>query len=68
MKLTINGEQKDVELTGDATVSQLLERLGMAGRPVAVEHNRSIVPKREHDRATLSDGDSLELVTLVGGG
>ena len=68
MKLTINGETKDVPLPADATIVELLDQMGLKGRPVAVERNRQIVPRREHDQTTLAEGDALELVTLVGGG
>jgi len=68
MKLTINGETKDLELPADATIVELLDQMGLKGRPVAVERNREIVPKREHDQTPLAEGDTLELVTLVGGG
>jgi len=39
-------------------------------RPVAfaVEVNRRVVPRRDHAATLLQDGDSIEIVTLVGGG
>ncbi len=66
MKVKVNGEMR--ELADDATVSQLLEQLGLASAPAAVEVNREVVPKRRHDQTTLVDGDVVEVVTLVGGG
>jgi sulfur carrier protein len=66
MKLTINGEQ--TEYPDGLTVRQLLERLGLADRRVAVERNGDIVPFRTFADAKLAEGDVLELVTLVGGG
>jgi len=68
MELTINGETQDIDLADDATIAVLIERMGLKDRPVAVERNRQIVPRREHDQTRLADGDTLELVTLVGGG
>ncbi|PYQ55785.1 MAG: thiamine biosynthesis protein ThiS [Acidobacteria bacterium] len=41
---------------------------GLAGRPVAVEHNRRVVPRAEHASVRLNHGDTLEIVTFVGGG
>ena len=38
------------------------------GRAVAVEVNKKIVPRKTHDQARLTDGDVVEVVTLVGGG
>lgn len=65
MKLTINGQSR--ELDADR-VDRLLEVLEMAGQAVAVELNQQVVPKRDHATTPLKDGDVLELVTLVGGG
>jgi sulfur carrier protein len=66
MKLTVNGEQR--ELPDGASIDALLEAMGLAGQPVAVEVNRQVVPKRQHPNHTLADGDTIEMVTLVGGG
>jgi len=65
MHLIINGEQQLVP--DQLTVLQLLEHLHITG-PVAVECNRSIIPRAEHGTAELRDGDSLEIVHFVGGG
>lgn len=65
MRLTVNGETRDFPVT---RVDGLLEALGLAGQAVAVELNEAVVPKRQHAETALSDGDVLELVTLVGGG
>ncbi len=65
MKLTLNGQPHDADA---ATVRQLIEQLGLAEQPVAVELNRHVVPRKAHDQTPLHDGDVLEVVTLVGGG
>lgn len=63
--IQINGDPKRVEA---ATVSALLEELGLAGQPVAVERNRDVVPHTDRVATPVADGDRFELVTLVGGG
>jgi len=65
IELAVNGEAKK---TDASTVEELLKELGLAGQAVAVEVNRSVVPKKEHGQTTLNAGDQVELVTLVGGG
>lgn len=65
MQLTINGETQTVEAT---TISELIHEMGLTGQAVAVELNRQVIPKRQHDKTVLSEGDTLEVVTLVGGG
>ena len=66
MRLMVNGEELNFS-TGN-TVRQLLEQLHLADRPVAVERNGQIVPHSTFDQAELTEGDILEVVTLVGGG
>lgn len=65
IELKVNGEEKK---TDSATVEELLIELGLAGQAVAVEVNQSVVPKKQHGESLLNDGDTVELVTLVGGG
>lgn len=66
MQLTVNGETREV---GEVTsVRELVVLLGIGNGPVAVEVNRSIVPKAEHASFALHDGDVVEIVRFVGGG
>jgi len=70
MNLQING--KESEFCGDAaggfTLAALVESLGMKPDRVAVELNRSIVPRDRWASTQLSEGDRLEVVHFVGGG
>ena len=66
MQITVNDEPRQ---TPDAiTVAGLLDELGLAGKPVAVEVNRQLVPRQRHAEHRLAAGDKVEIVTLVGGG
>ena len=65
MKLTINGEEKDVTA---ANVAELVAQLGMKPDRVAIELNREIVPRDGWRATALRDGDKLEIVHFVGGG
>ncbi len=67
MQITVNGEKR-VFPGSVMRIDQLLEALDLAGQAVAVELNEAVVPKKQHAETALSDGDVLELVTLVGGG
>jgi sulfur carrier protein len=66
MDIEVNGEGRQV--ADQTTVAALLQLLGIAGGPVAVERNRQIVPRAEHATTLLADGDQLEVVQFVGGG
>ena len=49
-------------------VADLLRRLELVGRKIAVEQNGEIVPKSAHASTVVNDGDRLEIVVAVGGG
>jgi len=66
LHVVVNGEERAV-LEG-TTVAGLLADLGLARQHVAVEANREIVPRAEHESRVLASGDHLEIVTFVGGG
>jgi sulfur carrier protein len=64
--LTINGECRRFD--APLTVAQLLERLELADKRIALERNGEIVPRGSFPVARLADGDRLEIVVAVGGG
>ena len=66
MQITVNGEPRDV--ADRLTVAELLLQLDLRPRQVAVEVSRVIVPRSRHDCHALLPNDSIEIVTLVGGG
>ena len=66
MKLTVNGAEKTV--AEGLTLAQLVRELGLDKNPIAIEVNRQVVPRDRHGETRLSEGDRLEIVTLVGGG
>lgn len=66
MELQVNGQAKDVK--DRMTVSELLDALDVARQRVAVEVNRELVPRSQHETTKLTAGDKIEIVTLVGGG
>ncbi|GAA5176346.1 sulfur carrier protein ThiS [Niveibacterium umoris] len=66
IEIVLNGAPQT--LPAETTVAQLLERLGYAGKRLAVERNGEIVPKGRHADARLTQGDRIEIVVAVGGG
>ena len=66
MNCTVNGETR--ELPENTSVEGLIELLGLAGSICAAEVDKKIVPKRERSETILQDGQTIEIVTLVGGG
>ena len=66
MTIHLNGEARNVP--EGCTIAALLELLEVRMKGVAVERNQEVIPRAEHDSTTLSEGDRVEVVTLVGGG
>jgi sulfur carrier protein len=66
MRIQVNGQPRDID--SGSTVAKLLDNLGVTQPHVAVELNLEVVPRAEHARTILREGDRLEVVTLVGGG
>ncbi len=64
--LRING--KPVELAEPTSLLVYLEQLGVSPRAVAVEHNGIIIERDAYATTTLSGGDIVEIVRMVGGG
>ncbi len=66
MEIAVNGERQEVE--PGTTIAELLARLGIEPRNLAVEHNGEFVDEGELAAAHLKAGDTLEIVRFVGGG
>ncbi|MBI3042891.1 MAG: sulfur carrier protein ThiS [Betaproteobacteria bacterium] len=64
--ITINGELRRFETPMNC--AELLDKLELAGKRVALERNGEIVPRGRHAEQRLADGDRLEIVVAVGGG
>ncbi len=66
IEITVNGTPH--RLDPPCLISQLLDRLELTGKRLAVELNGEIVPRSQHASTSLADGDRLEIVVAVGGG
>ncbi len=66
MNIQVNGQSREV--ADGSTVAELLNELGVTQPHVAVEVNLEVIPRAQHRETLLTDGDRVEVVTLVGGG
>lgn len=66
LSITLNGEPRSV--ADGLTIAGLVADIGLNPAKVAVERNRTIVPRSTLADVLLADGDELEIVHFVGGG
>ncbi len=63
--ITVNGEIVQLDAV---PLSELLTQMNLGNRLCAVEVNKELIPHKERETYVLQDGDSVEIVTIVGGG
>ena len=66
ISITVNGERR--QFNGPLNCADLLARLELTGKRVALERNGEIVPRSRFPEQNLDEGDTLEIVVAVGGG
>lgn len=64
--VTVNESRLSFE--APVSVAELIERLSLGGKRVAVERNGELVPRSQHGDVSVADGDRIEIVVAVGGG
>jgi sulfur carrier protein len=66
ISITVNGERR--QFNGPLNCAELLARLELSGKRVALERNGEIVPRSRFPEQSVDEGDTLEIVVAVGGG
>lgn len=66
ISITVNGDRR--QFSGPLNCAELLGRLELSGKRVALERNGEIVPRSRYSDQALADGDAVEIVIAVGGG
>lgn len=66
MEIIVNGTARAIP--DQTSASELLETLGLAGKRLALEINREIVPRSSFDQHIIRPGDRVEIVHAIGGG
>ena len=65
-KIQLNG--KKITIRSKETIYDLLKKLKLNNRKVAIEHNGVIIPKMSYKKKYLKSNDKLEVVHFIGGG
>ena len=69
MKIKVNGEEKKIELDQESVLlSKALNLMGYKHNTIVVELNDLIINSIKWGNVKLKDGDTLEIVSIVGGG
>jgi thiamine biosynthesis protein ThiS len=66
VQITLNGEPYEVDQP--LSIAELLEKLEIDSRRVAIEYNLSILKRYAFAATIVTEGDRLEIVNFVGGG
>jgi sulfur carrier protein len=66
LTVTVNGVARPA--AAGASLRDLVEALGFAGRPIAVEVDGDVIPRAALADRMLTGGERIEIVTFVGGG
>lgn len=64
--ITVNGQEK--QLPQEITLAAFLEQENYKTNRIAVELNGKIIPKATYAEIILHNGDTIEVVSFVGGG
>ena len=65
-KIQLNG--KKVTIKPKTTIYELLKKIKLNNKKVAIEHNGIIIPKSNYKKKYLKNKDKLEVVHFIGGG
>lgn len=64
--IVLNGN--DRQLDDNSNIAQLLDKLDLGGKRLAVEVNEQIIPRSDFSSFTLNEQDNVEIVQAIGGG
>lgn len=67
MQITLNGKPHQ-PAPASTTAGALLGELNIVRERVAVVINENVVRRAELDNTPVNDGDTIEIITMVGGG
>ncbi|MBI2118176.1 MAG: sulfur carrier protein ThiS [Elusimicrobia bacterium] len=66
MKIKLNGKETDLEKP--LTMQELLKKMQIKPEMVACEVNLKIIKRSEFNQFTISEGDHIEILQMIGGG
>ena len=65
-KIQLNG--KKITIRPQISIFDLLKRLKLNNKKIAIEHNGTIISKSSYKKKYLKNNDKVEVVHFIGGG
>ncbi len=66
MQIKINGREK--EFSGNQSLQTIIQQIGQGNPRIIAEVNGDIIKSTRWNMTKIKDGDTIELVSFVGGG
>lgn len=66
MNIILNGQA--INFPAGETLAELIIRLKLQHKKIAIEYNGTIIPKSLYGTTPLNEQDHLEIISAVGGG
>jgi thiamine biosynthesis protein ThiS len=66
--ITVRVNDQAVELAAGATLTSVMEHLGIDSRGTAIARNGEVAPRSQWSDTTLESGDHVEVLTVAQGG
>ena len=67
-KIKIRANGKYLYIAKNSSVKDLLEKLKLPAKKVAIEYNKKILDKNKLKKVILKNKDTIEIVHFIGGG
>ena len=68
IKIKVNGEERLIQSKKIISLDEMVKLLGYSSNTVIVELNKLIINSEHWNNTYISNGDKLEIVSIVGGG
>lgn len=64
--MVLNGEKHEIE--HEVTLDRLLDLFSLPKQRVAIELNKTVIPRQDWEKTQVNDADAIEVIHFVGGG
>ncbi len=65
LEIILNGKTENLNIM---SIHELLSKMDLLGKRIAVEINGKVIPRSLHDDTLIKTGDHIEVISAIGGG